>query len=126
MITRIFKRMAVALLLASAPLLAQDAQKTLTNTDVVKMVKGGLPESVVVSAIQSSPGKYDISPDALIALQKDGVTAKEMDAIIAESKKTPAAATAAAAPSEKSHMPRVTVTTGKSSEAMAVERTELA
>ncbi len=92
------------------------------------MVKGGLPESVVVSAIQSSPAKYDISPDALIALQKDGVTAKEMDAIIAESKKTPAAGATSAAPavSEKTHMPRVTVSQGKTSEPVALEKTELA
>ena len=48
--------------------------KPLTNTDVVKMVKGGLPGSVVISAIQSSPATYDISPDALLALQKAGVT----------------------------------------------------
>jgi hypothetical protein len=114
------------LLIAAMPALAQDAQKPLSNADVVKMVKGGLPESVVVSSIQSTPGKYDISPDALIALQKDGVTAKEMDAIIAESKKAPAATSAATAPSEKSHMPRATVSSGKASEPLALEKTELA
>jgi hypothetical protein len=124
-----FKLMAAALLIASVPALAQSPQKTLTNADVVKMVKGGLPESVVVSAIQSSPAKYDISPDALIALQKDGVTAREMDAIIAESKKTPAGDSvdsAIAAVSEKSHMPRVTVSQGKTSQPIALEKTELA
>jgi hypothetical protein len=130
MITRKFKLLAAGLLVAGLPVLAQDSQKTLTNADVVKMVKGGLPESVVVSAIQSSPAKYDISPDALIALQKDGVTAKEMDAIIAESKKAPGAAAGAgnatAAVSEKSHMPRVTVNAGKTSEPLAIEKTELA
>lgn len=128
MITRKFKLLTAALLVAGLPVLAQDNQKTLTNADVVKMVKGGLPESVIVSAIQSSPAKYDISPDALIALQKDGVTAKEMDAIIAESKKTPAAgaASATAAVSEKTHMPRVTVNAGKTSEPVALEKTELA
>jgi hypothetical protein len=128
MITRKFKLLTAALLVAGLPVLAQDNQKTLTNADVVKMVKGGLPESVIVSAIQSSPAKYDISPDALIALQKDGVTAKEMDAIIAESKKTPAAgaASATAAVSEKTHMPRVTVNAGKTWEPVALEKTELA
>jgi hypothetical protein len=121
------KLMVATLLIAGMPALGQDAQKTLANADVVKMVKGGLPESVIVSAIQSSPGKYDISPDALIALQKNGVTAKEMDAIIAESKKTPAAAApdASAAVSEKSHMPRVTVQ-GKAAQPIALEKTELA
>lgn len=103
--------------------------KPLTNADVIKMVKGGLPESVVVSAIQSSPAKYDISPDALIALQKDGVTSREMDAIIAESKKAPAATQAvtseAGAPS-KGHLPRVTVTKGKTSDLLPLEKTNLA
>ncbi len=128
MITRRFKLLVAGLLVAGLPVVAQDSQKSLTNADVVKMVKGGLPESVVVSAIQSSPAKYDISPDALIALQKDGVTAKEMDAIIAESKKTPAAGAASATPavSEKTHMPRVTVNAGKTSEPVALEKTELA
>jgi hypothetical protein len=130
MITRRFKLLTAALLVAGLPVLAQDSQKTLTNADVVKMVKGGLPESVIVSAIQSSPAKYDISPDALIALQKDGVTAKEMDAIITESKKAPGAASGAgnatAAVSEKSHMPRVTVNAGKTSAPVALEKTELA
>ncbi|MGH9494106.1 MAG: hypothetical protein ACRD3B_03845, partial [Candidatus Sulfotelmatobacter sp.] len=130
MITENFKLIAVALVvlvIASLPAPAQDNQKNLTNADVVKMAKAGLPESVVVSAIQSHPGKYDISPDALIALQKDGVTAGEMDALIAESKKSSGGAAGAnAIVSEKSHMPRVTVIAGKTSEPLALEKTELA
>ncbi len=104
--------------------------KPLTNSDIVKMVKGGLPESVVISAIQSSPGKYDISPDALLALQKDGVTAKEMDAILAESKKAPASSQASpsteADASPKGHLPRVSVMKGKNSEPLSLEKTTLA
>lgn len=134
MITRLPKFAAALLTMAvmyglatSASMLAQSA-KPLTNADVVKMVKGGLPESVVVSAIQSSPAKYDISPDALIALQKDGVTAKEMDAIIGESKKTPALSVPvdAAAPAVKSHMPMVSVMKGKEANPLALEKTTLA
>ena len=61
---------------------AQEANKPLTNADVLKMVKSGLPESVIVLAIQSSPAKYDVSPDGLITLHKAGVTRPEMDAIM--------------------------------------------
>jgi hypothetical protein len=102
--------------------------KPLTNADVVKMVKGGLPESVVISAIQSSPAKYDISPDALLALQKDGVTSKEMDALISESKKAPSSAQPAAGTDSapKGHLPRVTLTKGKGSEFLTLEKTQLA
>ncbi len=109
-------------------LLGQTA-KPLTNADVIKMVKGGLPESVVISAIQTSPAKYDISPDALLMLQKDGVTAKEMDAILAESKKAPSSSEAAAtetSSSPKGHLPRVTMVKGKASEPLALEKTQLA
>jgi len=48
---------------------AQEPAKPLTNADVIKMVESGLPESVVVSSIQASPAKYDISQDGLIVLQ---------------------------------------------------------
>jgi hypothetical protein len=114
--------------LLSGALLAQ-ADKALTNADVVKMVKGGLPESVVVSAIQSSPGKYDISTDALLGLQKNGVTPKEMDAMLAESRKSPSATPTAATDNSgapKGHQPRVTVTKGKTTESLGLEKTTLA
>jgi hypothetical protein len=107
--------------------LAGQTAKPLTNADVVKMVKGGLPESVVISAIQTSPAKYDISPDGLLALQKDGVTSKEMDAMIAESKKVPSsgpATTSDVAP--KGHLPRVSLSKGKNSEFLPLEKTQLA
>jgi hypothetical protein len=67
------------------PAPAQERQKPLTNADVIKMVKGKVPESVVLSAIQAGPGRFDISPDALIKLHDAGVTEKEMNAIMAAS-----------------------------------------
>jgi len=63
--------------------LAQQAQKPLTNDSVVAMVKSNVPESVVISTIQSNPSKFDISPNGIIALHKAGVTQGELDAIIA-------------------------------------------
>src|SRR5579863_5756855 len=120
----------IAIVLMSLPLVGQQTQP-LTNADVIKMVQGGLPESVVVNAIGAGPSKYNISPDALIDLQKAGVTQKEMDAIIAEAKKGSSAGAKAGsagdpADNSKSHMPKVTVIAGKTPEAIALEKTQLA
>ena len=63
-------------LLLCAPFVSLAQQKPLTNAYVISMVKGGLAESVVISAIQVNPANYDISPAALLALKKAGVTVK--------------------------------------------------
>lgn len=62
-----------ALLWALAgPALAQSTA-TLTNDDVVKMVRAQLATSVVVTAIESANAKFDVSPAGLIALKEAGV-----------------------------------------------------
>lgn len=38
------------------------SQKALTNTDVLKMVRAGVPESVVISTVQSGGKNFDFSP----------------------------------------------------------------
>lgn len=58
-------------------------QSPLTNGDVIKMVKGGVPESAILSSMQSSPDKFDLSPAALIGLRKAGVSQKIVDAMTA-------------------------------------------
>jgi hypothetical protein len=75
------------------PVVSFAQQKPLTNKDVIDMVKGGLAESVVISAIQLNPANYDVSPTALITLKKAGVTQQEQDAMLAAMK-------AAAAPTQ--------------------------
>jgi hypothetical protein len=115
---------------------AQEANKPLTNADVLKMVKSGLPESVIVLAIQSSPAKYDVSPDGLITLHKAGVTRPEMDAIMGATRRgtaTPkpgtsstAESAAAVAPVSKSRMPKVFLAQGASSRELPLEKTQLA
>lgn len=76
------------LLAVVCPVTAQEAQKPLVNEDVIRMVRGKVPESVIVSAIQAGPAKFDTSADALIKLHNAGVTEKEMDAIMAASNST--------------------------------------
>ena len=116
-------------------LLAQQASQPLTNLDVIKMVKGGLPESVIVSSIQSRKGKYNISPDGLIALHKAGVTQGEMDAIMAASgagapsssgAAAGSSAPASAAPVSKSHTPTVVLIQNGASQPIPLEKTQLA
>ncbi len=55
----------------------------LTNADVVRMVKAGVPESAILSSIQSSPAKFDLSPEGLIGLRNAGVSQKVMEAMMA-------------------------------------------
>lgn len=126
-------------LMLFTPLLSQQTPKPLTNLDVIKMVKGGLPESVVVSTIKSGPAKFDTSPDGLIALHKAGVTPGEMDAIMAASANGPSSSSGNASahegggpdqnssmPPSKSRMPRLTVTQGNSTQELPLEKTQLA
>lgn len=63
------------------------AQKnSLTNSEVVKMVKAGLPSEVIVESIKSSDANFDLSADALIALKQDGVPDSVLQAMIVRSK----------------------------------------
>ncbi len=57
------------------------AQETLSNDSIQKMVKGGLGDDVIISVIQHQPGQYDLSPEALIALKKQGVSDKVLEAM---------------------------------------------
>jgi|SRR5579864_177914 len=59
--------------LMAFPLVAQRSQAPLTNADVLKMVKAGVPEVQIVKSMQFRHAKFDLSPDALLALQRGGV-----------------------------------------------------
>ena len=54
----------------------------MTNDDVVKMVKAGLDEAIIVSSIQNSQPKFDTSSDGLIALTDAKVPKAIVTAII--------------------------------------------
>jgi hypothetical protein len=123
--------------LASGHLFAEKNQKPLTNDDVIAMVRKKLPESVIVSAIQAGPGKFNTSTNELIRLNAAGVTEKELNAILAASGEgtsgaAPAPATSGsdqntgAMPPSKSRMPRVMVTQGSSTQELRLEKTQLA
>lgn len=58
------------------------AQQTLNNDGVIKMVKAGLSDDVVAAAVTSSPGTYDTSTEALVALKTAGVSDRVVAAIL--------------------------------------------
>lgn len=47
---------------------------TLTNEDVVKMVRAQLATRVIITTIESSQAEFDVSPAGLIALKEAGVS----------------------------------------------------
>jgi len=77
------------------------AQTVLTNDSIVKMVKAGLGESIVLTTIGSQPGRYATGPDDLIALKGAGVSDKIIAAMLAAGSNAPPAIPAdGAAPPE--------------------------
>jgi len=60
------------------------AQQSLNNDAVIKLIKSGLPDDLVITTINASPGGYDTSADGLIALKTAGVSDKVVAAIIAK------------------------------------------
>lgn len=71
------------------------AQQTLNNDAVVKLVKAGLSEDLIVTTINASPGSYDTSANGLIALKSAGVSDKVVSAIVVKASGAAPAAGAA-------------------------------
>ncbi len=65
------------------------AQQPLNNDSVIKLVKAGLSDDVIVSTINASAGNYNISPDSLIALKSAGGSDKVISAVIAHASAAP-------------------------------------
>ena len=55
---------------------------TLQNQDVIKMVKAGLDDSLIIAKIGSSKCQFDTSTDALIQLKQSGVSSIVLKAIV--------------------------------------------
>jgi hypothetical protein len=66
--------------LAICPLVV--AQQALNNDSVIKLVKAGLSEDLIVSTINASPGTYDTSANGLIALKTAGASDKVVTAVV--------------------------------------------
>jgi hypothetical protein len=69
--------------LLALPLLAQAPTDTvLTNADIVKMMKAGLPENIILREIQMSRTDFATSSAALIELKKQGASERILGAIL--------------------------------------------
>ncbi len=70
-------------------------QTALTNDAVIKMVKAGLGDEIVISSINSQPGKYQTQPEDLITLKSSGVSDKVISLLISKSGAPASSASAA-------------------------------
>jgi hypothetical protein len=77
---RMIKRLVAATFLIFCVLLA--AQQTMNNDAIIKLVKAGLSDNLILSTISASPGSYDTSANALITLKAAGVSDKIIAAIL--------------------------------------------
>ena len=66
------------------PFLLAQQEQALNNESIIKMANAQLSEKVIITTINASPGAYDTSPDALIALKQAGVGDKVIAAIAAK------------------------------------------
>jgi hypothetical protein len=77
--------LAVALVVASQAWAqggTQGAESPLTNSAVVKLVRAGFREKTVIAIINVRPVSFDLSPERLIELKKNGVSERVILAMI--------------------------------------------
>jgi hypothetical protein len=60
-------------------------KKPLTNNDIVKMVKAGLPTEIILESIRNNKEEFDVSADGLIALKEAGIPDNIIQAMVARS-----------------------------------------
>jgi hypothetical protein len=74
------------------------AQQALDNNAIIKLVKAGLSDDLIVTTINAQAGNYDTSTDGLIALKTGGASDKVVSAIVTKAASAPPPAPAAPAP----------------------------
>jgi len=60
----------------------QNDSSGLTNSDIIKLAKAKLPDSVIIAKIKSSSCDFDTSTDALIKLKQAGVSDSVLQAMV--------------------------------------------
>jgi hypothetical protein len=58
------------------------AQQALNNEAIIKLVKAGMSDDFIISTINTQPGSYDASTDAIIALKNAGASDRVMTAVV--------------------------------------------
>lgn len=72
---------------------SRGSESPLTNFSVIKLVRAGFREKTVIAIIRTRPARFDLSPDRLIDLKKNGVSEKIILAMIGHDLNTTLAAT---------------------------------
>jgi len=82
---RIFLPVSLVLILSPLALAQtnQTQQKSLNNAAVVKLVKAGFKEKTIIQIINTRIPNFDLTPDRMIDLKKNGVTEKVIVAMLA-------------------------------------------
>jgi hypothetical protein len=71
-------------LMSGAASAQQGAGQPLTNAAVVKLVRAGFKEKTVIAIIHSREGRFDLTPDRLIELKRNGVSERIILAMIGQ------------------------------------------
>ncbi len=67
----------------SLPLLAQtQTEHALTNADIARMMKAGVPESIIVRELQTSKTDLNMGPSGLIELKNQGASERILGAVL--------------------------------------------
>jgi hypothetical protein len=99
--SNVLRFLAGALLLCTASLSAQEKNAPLENSDVIKLTVSHFGDDLLLKIIDKSENHFDVSPTALIALKKGGVSDKVIAAMqdaVARKLAPPASAATAANP----------------------------
>jgi hypothetical protein len=99
-----------SVLVLSVPLLAQaTTDNTLTNADIIRMMKAGIPESIIVRKIQVSRPDFGTSASDLIALKNQGASERILGAVLDSRSGT---GQSAAEPSQPAYIPAKSAASG--------------
>ena len=74
------------------------AQEVLNNDSIVKLVKAGMSEEIVLNMVKTQPAKFELGADEVLALKTGGVSEKIISAMILRGQGV--GATSAASPSD--------------------------
>jgi len=76
----------LVLMLAAMPLFAIDGQQKAATVvdDVIRMTRAGVDEESILSFVEKSDGKFDVSADDLIAMTDAKVSRKVIKAVLDE------------------------------------------
>lgn len=71
-----FLRLAIVVLILSpaSVAMAQSPSTPMTNGAVIKLVRAGFKDKTVIAIIHSRPNRFDLEPDRLIELKRNGVS----------------------------------------------------